>query len=114
MLGITALRRIWASSPVMAEAGPSDTEEAMVEPSPVLDPVVRIGPPVRSARRLPASLVDQILSYALEHPAAGPRTIAAALSSPSYGAWSVNHSSVYGVLRRNGLSRRSDRLAAVG
>lgn len=67
-------------------------------------------PPERPDRRLPAPLVDQILAYAVEHPR--PRTIAARLALPRFGAWRVSHSGVYDVLRRAGLARRQARLAA--
>lgn len=69
-------------------------------------------PPERPDRRLPAPLVDQIVAYAVEHPTEGPRTIAARLALPRFGAWRVSHSGVYNVLRRAGLARRSARLAA--
>lgn len=69
-------------------------------------------PSERKDRRLPAPLVDQIIAYAVEHPTEGPRTIAARLSLPRFGSWSVSHGGVYNVLRRAGLHRRSARLAA--
>lgn len=68
--------------------------------------------PARPDRWLAAPLRDQIIAYAIEHPTVGPRTIAAALSLPRFGAWRVSHSGVYNVLVRAGLSRRSARLAA--
>jgi transposase len=68
--------------------------------------------PGRPDRRLAAPLRDQIIAYAIEHPTVGPRTIAAALALPRFGAWRVSHSGVYNVLRRAGLSRRQARLAA--
>lgn len=69
-------------------------------------------PPKRVDRRLPEPLVDQIIAYAIEHPTEGPRTIAAALARPRFGAWEVSHGGVYNVLRRAGLARRTARLAA--
>lgn len=69
-------------------------------------------PQARPDRRLPDPLVDQIIAYAIEHPTAGPRTIAGALALPRFGAWSVSHGGVSNVLRRAGLSRVSARLAA--
>jgi transposase InsO family protein len=68
--------------------------------------------PARPDRRLCAPLRDQIIAYAIEHPTVGPRTIAAALALPRFGAWRVSHSGVYNVLARAGLSRRQARLAA--
>lgn len=68
--------------------------------------------PARPDRRLAAPLRDQIIAYAIEHPTVGPRTIAAALWLPRFGAWRVSHSGVYNVLVRAGLSRRQARLAA--
>lgn len=68
--------------------------------------------PPRPDRRVCAPLRDQIVAYAIEHPTVGPRTIAAALALPRFGAWRISHSGVYNVLRRAGLSRRQARLAA--
>ena len=116
-LGTAALRRIWSSggSPVEPnQEEPSTDLDAQdgageeTEPSPETS-AQRIG-----GRRLSEALVDQILTYSMEHPAEGPRTIAAAMALPVYGAWTVSASAIYGVLKRNGLNRRSDRLAAVG
>jgi hypothetical protein len=115
-LGTAALRRIWSSGGTPVESNqeedstdsdPQDAvpEEARRDRGP--------GSPAGRGRRLPEPLVDQILTYAMEHPAAGPRTIAAAMGTTAYGAWTVSHSAVYAVLKRNGLNRRSDRLAAV-
>jgi transposase len=69
-------------------------------------------PPERPDRRLPAPLVDQVVAYAVEHPTAGPRTIASALALARFGSWKVSHGGVYNVLHRAGLQRRSARLAA--
>lgn len=69
-------------------------------------------PAERPDRRLSPPLVDQIIAYAIHHPTAGPRTIAAALALPRFGAWRVSHGGVSGVLGRAGLSRMSARLAA--
>ena len=69
-------------------------------------------PATRPDRRLSAPLVDQIIAYAIHHPTAGPRTIAAALALPRFGAWRVSHGGVSGVLSRAGLSRVPARLAA--
>lgn len=68
--------------------------------------------PSRPDRRLSGPLRDQIIAYAIEHPTAGPRTIAAALALPRFGHWQVSHGGVYNALVRAGLSRRSARLAA--
>jgi len=68
--------------------------------------------PARPDRRVAAPLRDQIIAYSVEHPTVGPRTIAAALALPRFGAWRVSHSGVYNVLVRAGLARRSARLAA--
>jgi hypothetical protein len=46
-------------------------------------------PAQRPDRRLPEPLVDQIIAYAIHHPTAGPRTIAAALALPRFGGWRV-------------------------
>ena len=69
-------------------------------------------PAERPDRRLAAPLVDQIIAYAIHHPTVGPRTIAAALALPRFGAWSVSHGGVSNVLCRAGLSRVPARLAA--
>jgi transposase InsO family protein len=73
-------------------------------------------PKPRPAGRHPAAvspvLRDQVIAYAVEHPTEGPRTIAAQLGKPRFGAWPVAHSTVYNVLREAGLNRRSMRLAA--
>jgi hypothetical protein len=69
-------------------------------------------PAERPDRRLPAPLVDQIIAYAIHHPTVGPRTIAAALALPRFGAWRVSHGGVSNVLGRAGLQRVSARLAA--
>ena len=69
-------------------------------------------PATRPDRRLSVPLVDQIIAYAINHPTVGPRTIAAALALPRFGAWSVSHGGVSNVLSRAGLSRMSARLAA--
>ena len=69
-------------------------------------------PPTRVDRRLAAPLVDAIVAYAVEHPTEGPRSIAARLRLPRFGAWQVSHGGIYNVLRRAGLNRRAARLAA--
>jgi signal peptidase I len=117
LLGTAALRRIWSSG-----GGPAETiaEEASADPDPqdggidedATAPASR--PPGNRGRRLPEPLVDQILTYSMEHPAAGARTIAAAMATPAFGAWIVSPSAVYGVLKRHGLNRKIDRMAAVG
>jgi signal peptidase I len=116
-LGTSALRRIWSS-------GGSPAESNQEAPSTDLDPqdgageearpVPGVGAQRNRGRRLPKQLVDQILTYSMEHPEAGARTIAAAMALPEYGTSTVSPSGIYGVLKRNGLNRRSDRPAAVG
>ncbi len=69
-------------------------------------------PTVRPARRLSPALVDAIIGYAVEHPTAGPRTIAAALALARFGGWRVSHGGVYRVLFRARLNRVAMRLAA--
>lgn len=69
-------------------------------------------PPARPTRRLSPALTDAIIGYAVEHPTAGPRTIAAALALARFGGWRVSHGGVYRVLVRVGLNRVSTRLAA--
>jgi signal peptidase len=117
LLGIAALRRIWSSGGTLEE--PSRQEDsADPEPQDAIEETAKslAGPSSHGnrSRRLPEPLVDQILTYSMEHPAAGARTIAGAMTLSEYGAWSVSPSAVYGVLKRNGLNRMSDRLAAVG
>jgi hypothetical protein len=116
LLGTAALRRIWSSGGGPADLGeedhsidpdPQDTAEE--EAKALLVPSSR----GNRGRGLPEQLVDQILTYSMEHPAAGARTIAAAMGTATYGEWSVSHSAVYGLLKRHSLNRRSDRLAAV-
>jgi signal peptidase I len=115
-LGTAALRRIWSSGGKPVEV---DEEVHSTDPDPqdAIDEEAKAllvpGSHGHRRRRLPEPLVDQILTYSMEHPAAGARTIATAMGTPAYGAWSVSHSAVYGVLKRNSLNRRSDRLAAV-
>ena len=69
-------------------------------------------PAERPDRRLTAPLVDQIIAYAIHHPTAGPRTIAAALALPRFGSWRVSHGGISNVLSRAGLHRVPARLAA--
>lgn len=69
-------------------------------------------PAARPDRRLPAPLIDQTIAYAIHHPTEGPRSIAAALALPRFGAWRVSHGGVSNVLSRAGLSRATARLAA--
>ena len=68
--------------------------------------------PERPDRRVPAPLRDQIIAYAIEHPTVGPRTIASALRLARFGGWVVSHGGAYNVLRRAGLNRTAERLAA--
>ena len=69
-------------------------------------------PTERLDRRLALPLVDQIIAYAIHHPTEGPRTVAAALALPRFGAWRVSHGGVSNVLSRAGLHRVPARLAA--
>ena len=58
----------------------------------------------------PPDIEEAILSFVQDHPAYGPRRISAELRKPENGGIKVGETAVYGVLRRNGLNTRRERL----
>lgn len=72
----------------------------------------RPAPERRDPRRIPPAVEDAIVSYAIAHPTHGPRRIADTLALERFGGYRVAHGTVWNVLRRQGLQRRSMRLAA--
>jgi len=77
---------------------------------------LRARPPARDRqpKQAPPALEDAVLAYALEWPTHGPARIAPELRRERYGGWSISSpAEVYKILRRNGLQRRCERLAAV-
>jgi transposase InsO family protein len=71
------------------------------------------GRPPRGRQRLPLQSEQAVLAYALAHPTHGPQRIADELAGERYGALRVSRMSVWRLLRRRGLGRRSRRLAAL-
>jgi len=58
----------------------------------------------------PPDIEEAILAFVQEHPAYGPKRISAELRKPENGGIKVGETAVYGVLRRNGLNTRRERL----
>jgi transposase len=73
---------------------------------------LRAGPERRDPRRLAPEIESAIVAYAIEHPSAGPRRIAASLQLEPGGGLRVSHGAVSKVLARHGLSQRAERIAA--
>jgi transposase InsO family protein len=55
----------------------------------------------------------RILAFAISHPGLGPRKVADELSRPKWGGIVVSANGVWRVLRRHGLSKRSQRFSLV-
>lgn len=66
--------------------------------------------PTRWPRQATPALEHAVLAYAWLCPTHGPARIAAQLAQPKWGRWRVSASGVYGILRRQGLQTRWERL----
>ena len=65
----------------------------------------------RMPNAIPPQLERQVVAFALGHPGFGPQRIASELKRPHWGGLELSANGVWRVLPRNGLNRRSQRLA---
>ena len=61
----------------------------------------------------PVQIEQQIVAFALGHPAYGPDRISAELARPKWGGLRISPNCVWRVLRRHGLNTRAKRLGLV-